>query len=304
MVEPAPDPGRGSIIPLFLVALLSALVVAGVYEVRARLAHHRLASRPLAPEQTEATVSAVGSSDVVEESCADLRRRYLSRCPSNLPLPAPARQVPPLDPGRGEDDARTADQLAAWLHPSSGELADMAKRCEVRFEMPAVTENQPPTVTDEASVALSLTGRERVFLQQTLREMHTGIRDFVARAAAERGPGGGTLAQPSLEEILAELQARPENGFENARERVAQERAGLVAPPEPGAPQPMGERLVRLWGRLGDDFERRLAEGLGSDRARQLRSSPQASWMNRFSQSGCRSQPVSSPPGPTFEPGR
>jgi hypothetical protein len=50
-----------------------------------------------------------------------------------------------------------------------------------------------------------------------------------------------------------------------------------------------------MWATLGDQFERQLAAEVGSDRARQLRTSPQAGWMNRFSQAGCRSD---SPPAP------
>jgi hypothetical protein len=91
--------------------------------------------------------------------------------------------------------------------------------------------------------------------------------------------------------MLTDLQTRPENGFEEAKQKLARERAGLVAAPAAGAPQPAGEQLLRLWASLGDDFERQLADVLGDDRARELRLSPQAEWTNRFSESGCRGAP-------------
>jgi len=65
-------------------------------------------------------------------------------------------------------------------------------------------------------------------------------------------------------------------------------RAALAIPAGPSAEQPPGERLLRTWATLGDQLERQLATELGKDRARQLRTSPQAGWMNRFSEAGCR----------------
>jgi hypothetical protein len=170
----------------------------------------------------------------------------------------------------------------------------MARHCEVRFDMPAITDNEPPAVTDEQAAALSLSEHERDLLQRTLRDLHTDLRRFAERAFTEAGGRGGGTATPTLEEMLTELQSRPGGGFEEAREKLARERATSVAPVGPSAQQPPGERLLRMWAVLGDQFERQLAADLGSDRARHLRASPLAGWMNRFSQAGCRSE--SAPP--------
>ena len=190
-----------------------------------------------------------------------------------------------------ESESRKIAELTAWLKPSPSELGEMARRCELRFVIPAITENQPPTVTDEQSSALSLSTNERTLLERTLRDMHVGLRDFTKQAFDEAAGQSVKASGLSLEEMLTDLQTRPEDGFAEARQKLAQEQAGLASPPEPETHQPPGERLLRLWASMGDEFERRLADRLGTDRAHQLRFSPQAVWTNRFAHSGCQSQP-------------
>jgi hypothetical protein len=189
-----------------------------------------------------------------------------------------------------ESEARSISELTAWLKPSPSELGEMARRCELRFVMPAITENQPPTVTDEQSSALSLSTNERALLERILRDMHTGLRVFTEQAFAEASGQSAKASGLTLEEMLTDLQTRSGNGFDEARQNLAQERAGLASPTETSSDQPPGERLLRLWSSMGDDFERRLADDVGSDRAHQLRFSPHAGWTNRFAQTGCRSQ--------------
>ena len=280
---------------MLLVAALSALVVVGVYEVRGRLAKGRLAPDAPASASEQAAPAARPENSPVSrrDSCLELRHRYLARCPDDLHASVPPSA--PIDPSgkpmTREGEERAIADLTRWLKPRPSELGDMAKRCEVRFVIPAITENQPPAVTDEQSSDLSLASGERALLDRTLRDMHAEVRAFAARAVTE-GPGHPANASGlTLEEMLADLETRPENGFEDARQKLAQERAGLAPPPKPGTHQRPGERLLRMWTNMGDEFERRLADGLGAERARQLRFSPHAVWTNRFAHSGCRSQP-------------
>ena len=294
MVNPSHRQERLSVLPLLLVGAISALVVAGIYEVRARLAKHHpeLQSDTKALQQFPQLAQAEDPPVPAGERCTDLRRRYLARCPNDLLTARPGkRQVSAVPTGSHVNESRAGADLASWQDPSPAELGEMAKRCEVRLEMPAITENQPRTVTDEESAALSLSSRERELLQETLIDMHAGLQHFAKRAIAGTADLSDKVPEPTFEEILADLRARPENGFDEARQKVAQERAGLSPPPESDSNQPPGERLLRVWTRMGDEFERRLAAGLGSERAHQLRLSPNAGWINRSSQSGCRSQP-------------
>lgn len=292
MVDSSPPQARSSVIALLLVAVVSGLFVAGVYELRARFPKRQSArssdTDPPRDSPPGAPTDDPGAS--ARDGCGDLRRRFLAQCPADLPLaPPPARQVP--ETGSREDETRAASDLAVWLNPPPDELGEMARRCELRFEMPAINENQPPAVTDEASAALSLSDRERALVDQTLSEMHAGLRDFAKRAFVETAGQSAEASAPTLEEMLTDLQTRPEGGFEEARAKLAAERAGLMPPPARDARQPAGERLLRRWANLGEEFERLLADKLGNDRAHQMRVSTHAGWMNRFSQAGCRSQP-------------
>lgn len=293
MVDPTRGQARTSFILLLLVAAASAVLVVSVYEIRALLARrHSERSSEASGVGGSASSSRVGErEEAVRDSCAEIRRHYRTRCPDDVQA---AASLPQQAPGaqtarRNDDDARAAADLAVWLNPPPEELREMAKRCEVRFDMPAITEERSPIVTDEASAALSLSNRERALIERTLEGMHATLRDFAERAFSETNAPSVRSSTATLEEMLIDLQSRPESGFDQAREKLAAERAGLTAPAH-GAHQPAGERLLRLWAGMGDDFERRLSAELGPDRARELRVSTHAAWMNRFSQAGCRSQ--------------
>jgi len=290
--------------PLFAAAL-SALAVAGIYEVRARVEARGGRAPDRAEEETDGPAERAvrpeppASASAVPD-CGDLRRRYLLQCPPDLAGGAAIEASgAPRAPMSSDADPRAAAALSAWLNPSPDELGQMARSCEVRLEMPAITDNEPPVVTDEQAVALSLSDRERDVLQRTLRQLHTELGGFARSALAglPASPSASNDASAAtLEEMLSELRTRPGSGFEAGREKLARERAALAIPAGPSAQQPPGERLLRTWATLGDQLERQLATELGKDRARQLRTSPQAGWMNRFSEAGCRTEG----PGPSM----
>jgi hypothetical protein len=188
-------------------------------------------------------------------------------------------------------DSREAEKMAelgAWVHPTKDQLAAMAAGCELRFISPAIMEKQPPTVDDEHATALSLSIGERAELDQTLRQMHqsfaASVRQVYASGSADPTKGSSL----SVQDMIEEIQGRSDSGFEQARQKLALERAGMASPPATGADLPPGERILRLSADLGGDFEKRLADRLGADRARQLLYSHLASpWTNRSTQSGC-----------------
>ena len=281
---------RPGVAVLLLVAALSALLVVAAYEVSGRRGRRSAEHEPEAtPPTAETSAPPPRPGPPRVESCARLRRTYLASCPQDLPIDPPAPLASPPAPGaRNQDQARAAADLAVWLNPPPEELEELAKNCEVRFDIPSITDNAPPAVSDEDAAALSLSDAERVTLQRTLTDMHTRLHDFATQAVLELG--GAPATSPSLEEALSDLQTRTGSGFEAARETLANERAGRAQPPAPDRPQPPGERLLRLWAGLGDDLEHQLAAKLGQERAHQLRTAASAGWMNRFSQSGCRAR--------------
>ena len=291
--RPSTTSEKTNFISLALAAALSALLVVGVYEIRARLSKGHSASPPPAPlseRQESAEAEGATSRTRLGESCDTLRNRYTLQCSmeKSLPIvgpniaPAPTASISP------EREAKEMAESSAWAHPAKNELTDMATRCELRFISPAITESRAPTVDDEHAKALSLSTKERTDLDQTLREMHQGFADSVRQAYAEGATDPTKGLSLSPEQMINEIQSRPNSGFEQAARKLALERAGLAAPPAAGADLAAGERIFRLSAGLGDDFERRLADRLGVDRAHQLLYSPFAGpWTNRSAQSGC-----------------
>jgi len=285
---------RTSPLSLALVSVLSALLVVGAYQIRARLSKgHPAPPAPAllseGPEPTEARGAT--SRTPFGETCAVLRSRYVLQCVMGK---APSTVHPAVSPGASsaatspESEAKEMAEAFAWLHPSKDQLADLARRCEVRFISPEITGNQVPTVDDKQAKALALSSNERTELNQTLREMHQSFADSVRQAYAAGAADPSKASSLSVEQMIDDIQERPNNGSDQARRSLALELAGMATPPAAGADLPPGERIFRLSAGLGDDFERRLAERLGGERAHQLRYSPLAApWMNSLSQSGC-----------------
>jgi hypothetical protein len=284
---------RTSPLSLALVSVLSALLVVGVYQIRARLSKGHPAPPATAlqsegPEPTEAHGATPRTP--FGENCDVLRARYTLQCVLGASPSTSGRAVnrrassATITP---ENEAKELAEAFAWLHPPKDQLVDLARRCEVRSISPEVTGNQVPTVDDKDAKALALSSNERTELEQTLRQMHDSFADSVRQtyAAGAADPSGASSL--TVEQMVEEIQDRPNSGFDEARPKLALERAGMAAPPAAGADLPPGERIFRLSAGLGDDFERRLADRFGADRARQLLYSPLAGWTTRSSQSGC-----------------
>ena len=79
----------------------------------------------------------------------------------------------------------------------------------------------------------------------------------------------------------------PRGVADQARARLAKERAGLLPPPADLAATPVGERTLRLLFNLGNDFERRLGTRIGGERAHSLRARNDGWGGARSSSSGC-----------------
>jgi hypothetical protein len=168
----------------------------------------------------------------------------------------------------------------------------MATSCQLRFVSPTLTGSTPPTVDDQNAKALSLSGGERALLEQTLREMHQSYADSVRRAYASGMTDPAGAANLSVAQIIEELETRPESGYSDVAQKLALERAGMAAPPVSDVSLSPGERVFRLTAELGDEFEKRLTDRFGAERARQLQYSPLAGpWTTRSSQAGCPAEP-------------
>lgn len=150
------------------------------------------------------------------------------------------------------------------------ELAAMAKNCEVRVDLPGYGV-EPRLMTDRAAAALQLSADERAIYDQTVRKQNTQY--MTALRALYQELAGGDSENLDAHALMVEiLHKSPSSDYEAARKRLAEERAGLAAPPADSRNQSVVERLLRLQSAAGGTLEQLLAAELGPDRAHQIRA--------------------------------
>jgi hypothetical protein len=91
----------------------------------------------------------------------------------------------------------------------------------------------------------------------------------------------------SPQAMVSELQQKSPQGEEGrVNQRIAQERAGLAAPPADLAQASALERYIRRRAGLGDETQRRIGDVIGAARARQLRET-EGGWGGQWETVGC-----------------
>ena len=145
-----------------------------------------------------------------------MRWRYPTQCPRvEAPAATPPNPAVPSAQPRLEAGARATAAMAAWVASTPSELSEMAKHCEVRFVLSAVTNNQLPVLSDEQLRAASLSPRESEVLEQTLRSMHDGVLRFAEEALAEGNAGAEAKTDgvrrdgPSMVMVWQRWRSRP-----------------------------------------------------------------------------------------------
>jgi hypothetical protein len=166
------------------------------------------------------------------------------------------------------------------------ELDVLARRCEIRFDVPKFLSNSLIELRGFGEAANGISEAEAAQLNRHLREIAPAHRDRL-RALYREGTGdhagAATLAPKQMMKALFE---RYPQELGRARQRLSLERAGQPAPgPDPGAPS-VAERLLRLLFAAGDDWERRAAQVLGAERTHDLRRKGAGYEPGRI-QSGC-----------------
>ncbi|HKE16471.1 MAG TPA: hypothetical protein VKB80_16475 [Kofleriaceae bacterium] len=166
-----------------------------------------------------------------------------------------------------------------WFDPSKEDLVRFAKECRVRADMPPLYRSDPLRWgADQVEAAgLSddqLTAVNRVF-EQLQREVVSELRALYIEAIGDRERADDLSPEAMISELRGKS-APDEEGRVN--QRLAQERAGLVAPPVDLSRASPLERFMRRRAGLGDETERRLAEVLGAARARELRGDRGWGW--------------------------
>jgi hypothetical protein len=282
------------------VGAVVASVLVTVYEGRVRVAS---AGGAVEVAAGETAVARPGSAPVVADDRAPP--------PEPQAQPQPARRLPTerqrvlADREMAALRARVADQerelaqlrgalppdkVQNLIDPTHEELVARAQRCEIGYRYPPL-DGPPATTSDRQARKLGLSDTERAAVDEVLGEIHSEVPATLRKLYAEMSGDTGTAERLSPSTLLTEiLQKAPDDMVQQGRTRIAQERAGLAPPPTSLAAVPAVERALRLMVGMGDDFERRLGERLGPERARALRSLRE-SWGNSATMSGCKGSP-------------
>ena len=174
------------------------------------------------------------------------------------------------------------------VHPSAEVLREWAKTCRTRWDFP----NFDKAVQSEFSDQGRANPSEYTVMQEVLSQMHASwlavLRDAYIEVTGDSA-GAKTLEPDAMQSEIANKGAQDE--ITALRERLSQERAGLLTPPATGAKLSALERHFRSVASLGDDTEAALAARLGTTRARAIRG---AGWSSSATAQGCSAPSPSS----------
>ena len=202
-----------------------------------------------------------------------------NRCDVEPEPPRPRDFVP-----RTADDAEACiddpkAKRCAFLDPTELELERMADCGMVRFDAPGFlgARFEEPTFEFDEDWAdrVDLTAREAAALAELGDAFREALYRDLTGLALEAGKSQQWADQtPFLGMMIAisESSGATQDSTEAMFRRLAEERAGRVDPPADPSSRPLDERFMRRVIALGDAFEHAVAERLGPDRARTLRT--------------------------------
>ena len=152
------------------------------------------------------------------------------------------------------------------------ELAAMAKRCELRWDMPPLSADKPPSVSPKRSEALGLNETEVKAVEKVLvahyRRMVKTLRGLYVEVTNDE-QNAAALSPWSL---ISEIRGKsPRAEVKAVFARLARERAGLVTKPAVKRRMSPVERLMRMLTTVGDRVEKDMGAQIGPDLARRYR---------------------------------
>ena len=174
-----------------------------------------------------------------------------------------------------------------WFDPSKEDLVRFAAECRVRSDMPPILRPETlewgPRMAEEAG----LSGEELAAVNRALAELQRQVVAELRALYIEITGEAARADELSAQAMASELRDKSPEGEEGRiNQRIAQERAGLVPPPAPGAALSPLERFVRHQAYIGDETERRVGEVVGAGRAHAIREQ-NGGWGLRQETVGC-----------------
>jgi hypothetical protein len=171
-----------------------------------------------------------------------------------------------------------------WHDPSPDRLAAWVADCHIRSDEPSLDRF---SLLKEADTERGIQASEVDGYNAAMGDMAKQWKDLVRGLYVETTGDAAGADTLSVEAMRREIEDKsPRGEAELLRQRLAQERAGLAAPPaDPSKTSPF-ERLLRAFMQLGDQSEAALAKHLGAERAHAIRGE---GWGSRSDSSGCPS---------------
>ncbi len=178
--------------------------------------------------------------------------------------------------GRG-GDFEPGDSPAAGLPPrdkthdfTAGELSAMAKQCELRIDTPPLDDTWK--MSPELGARLHLSDDEQAQTTAAVNGVQKSaiayLRGLYVAATGDQA-GADNLNPMTLGQELLHKSRHAE--VEEARRKIAQERAGLVPPPADPNSGTIPERYFRFMAGLGDSLQAQLEPVAGAQQAGKLR---------------------------------
>ena len=169
--------------------------------------------------------------------------------------------------------------------PNPNELSEFVKSCTVRVDQPRLLDSTPGDV-GEAADAMNAEPNEVRAMNDAMRDLHASFRNRLRGLYAE-AMGHPADNELSPRAMLGEFQDKrpPENAGLFAI--LAKERAGQLAAPSDSGDATPYERAYRMYLALGDEFQQRVAQVLGPERASALRAANGGWKWSRSQFAGC-----------------
>jgi hypothetical protein len=301
-VEVNPMWSKQSMVAASLGAAAATTVLVSVYEGRVLLANEHGSTALVAGEAASARAgqapSAAGDHAAARAATATpssndavTRDELLARDQAQRAELAQLRaRVQELQAGRPAADGAPAPKAAEsspFFAPTKDELAQFAKDCKLKWDMPPLNP-QPSLFGPKQAERAGLTDGERAEANRVTAEVHTHtlaeLRALFVEVTGDKA-GAETLSPQALSSEI--LDKSPEAQMKEIFARLSRERAGLQAAPADTRGAPAAERLMRLMTTLGDKYERELGEAVGPDRAHALREQNNGWGSRNVSSNGC-----------------
>ncbi len=241
-----------------------------------------VASGALAPPSEDATRAQLLARDEAQRAeIARLRKRMANVADGGRPVAV--RKNGGNNPRDDED----------WFDNSPERLAEFAKTCRVRVDAPPVF-GAPlhPGMAAHLAERFNLSDEQAAEVVKVLEGFRARAEEEVRALYIEATGDVDGAAQLSVRAMVGELRDKaPPDEDSRVRRKIANERAGLAAPPASLAGLSPYERYFRLLASSGDDFEAMMAEIIGPERARTIREDGPAM---RMDMDGCPDEDGSS----------